>query len=136
MSHHTRLSVDDIYVLSHGNIYPFKADEGNPGPLEDALIKFYSCIRVNTKHGQDLPKRNTFDTYRSHIKSEILDRTTGRVDIDVSSIFKELNKFVEGYKKTLKAAGRGETDHAEGEFVQITAVRVTICYSVSFYNPR
>ena len=87
------------------------------GPLEDALIKFYVGLRVKTVHGEDLPKRNTFDTYRSHFKSEILDRTDGRVDINVPSIFKQLDKFVEGYKKKLKAEGRGETEHYEGKLI-------------------
>ena len=48
---------------------------------------------------------------RSHIKTWILHKTDGKVDINNSAAFKSFHEFYSGFIKKLKGAGKGDTTH-------------------------
>ena len=64
-----------------------------------------------TADNEELLKRGTVNAYKSHIKMWILDQTHGKVDIGDEAVFRELAKFLGGFYKELKAAGKGDTKH-------------------------
>ena len=93
-----------------------EAVAGNTKALEDQLIGFFSSVRVTNPQtkAEELPKRNTFDAYLSHISTTILGKSNGRVDIKNAAVFKEFFLVLDGMKKTLKSEGKGDVDHYEG----------------------
>ena len=76
--------------------------------LEKALIQYFSTYR---KKNGDLPKKNTLDATRSHIKMMILNDTKSVVDILNGSQFPDFTKFWKGLLGKLKSSGKLDTDH-------------------------
>ena len=73
----------------------------------------------------ELPQKATFEANLSHVYNEILERSQGQVDIKVSSVFTDFNLFLDGYKKSLKAAGKGESVSYEGRWISLFLVYVS-----------
>ena len=95
-----------------------KAINDEVDPLEKALLKFYSGLRVKNKEDElELPKLGTLDTYKSHLKMHLLDMSAGKVDVSNKAVFPRLEKFFAGNRKKLKAAGKADTDHTEGKIL-------------------
>ena len=76
--------------------------------LEVILIDFFQSMRTS---GDSLPKINSFETKRSHLKMKIKTMTNNMVDISDANVFPALNAFVVQYKQTLKLLGYAQTDH-------------------------
>ena len=110
-----------------------EAVAGNTTPLENLLVGFFSTARVNNKktNVEEFPKRSTFDAWLSHISTTILGRTKGRVDIKSAAVFPGFNDFLDGYKKTLKAEGKGDVDHVEGKCRNVDDDKSTECVNSS-----
>ena len=97
--------------------------KGNPKPLSDHLIGWFASYRVEDKAGKlEVPSRSTFEANLSHITTTILQRSQGRVDIKVSSVFEDFCLFLDGYKKNLKALGKGEVKSYEGKCPELTVL--------------
>ena len=52
-----------------------------------------------------------FGPFRSNIKTWILRKTNGKVDINNSAVFQSFNTFYSGFVKKLKGAGKADTRH-------------------------
>ena len=95
------------------------AVNGNQKPLSDQLVAWFASVRVKSRGSAsgelELPQKATFETYLSHISTTILERSQGRVDIKVAAVFTDFCRFLDGYKKNLKAEGKGEVTHYEGK---------------------
>ena len=74
--------------------------------LEDIAIEFIRQLRVN---GDQLPKRNTIEMYKSFLKKFILIET--KMDVTNEIQFEKFGRAYKTYLRTLKSAGRGDTDH-------------------------
>ena len=87
------------------------AIDGDTKILEDAVMSFFSLMRVGSNESQeDLPKRGTLECYRSHLKCYILDLSHGSIDLGSKGMFPHLDKFFSGLWKKLKEHGRGDTN--------------------------
>ena len=76
--------------------------------LEVVLIDFFQSMRTS---GDSLPKINSFETKRSHLKMKIKSMTNNMVDISDANVFPALNAFIVQYKQTLKLLGYAQIDH-------------------------
>ena len=79
----------------------------DPNELEKTIQSFFQQFRVGKD--QSLPKRNTSDMFKSHLKGHILKKVN--LDITDTKIFPGFKRFYDGYCKTLKSAGKGNTKH-------------------------
>ena len=79
--------------------------------LEKLLIKYFGTLRVKTT--KELPKRNTLDTARSHVRMLILGYTKNKVDISSKITFAQYEKYMSGLCTKVKRAGRGDTTSHE-----------------------
>ena len=93
------------------------AVDGDIKPLQDQLVAYFASIRVTNPETkvEELPKRTTFDATLSHIKCTVLEKSEGIIDIQVNARFTELGMFLDGFKKKLKAEGKGDITHYEGK---------------------
>ena len=78
--------------------------------LDDNLPKFFHEYRVSRKKKKQLPKRNTVEAIRSHLKLRF-QRHNENLDISTEAEFPKFNLFWKGFIKTLKAKGKGDTTH-------------------------
>ena len=67
--------------------------------------------KVNRPDKKKLPKRNTVESVRSHLKLYILRNSKLKFDITKDMDFPKFGEFWKGYIKTLKAKGYGDTKH-------------------------
>ena len=75
--------------------------------LENVLTKFFQMLKVGKD--QNIPKRNTCESYKSFIKLFIQKET--KLDISNAVEFPKFNSFYRGFMKTLKDNGRADTSH-------------------------
>ncbi len=75
--------------------------------IESVLCDYFTSLRLNSG---DLPKRNYFDSIKSHTKMKILQLTGGALDI-TSMKFAKLSTVLKGLHRELKVQGLGDTKH-------------------------
>ena len=78
--------------------------------LENALIQYFSTYR---KKNGDLPKKNTIEASKSHIKTMIKKETKSLVDIGDESQFPNFSRFWKGLLGKFKSNGKLDTEHHE-----------------------
>ena len=64
--------------------------------LESTLCDFFHCFRVKKGKQTQFPKRNTSELYKSFIKTIILQKTDGKMDISDQVAFNKFNKYYQG----------------------------------------
>lgn len=79
--------------------------------LEDLLIKYISTFRV--KREMELPSRNTIEQCKSFLKTLILAKSSGSLDISKASLFPKFDRFWKSFLVKLKGHGKGDTNHHE-----------------------
>ena len=78
--------------------------------MDENLPKFFHQYRIGKKESKKkLPKRNTVEAIRSHLKCYI--QRNNNVDISIETDFPKFSLFWKGYIKSLKAKGLGDTKH-------------------------
>ena len=64
--------------------------------LETTLCEFFHSFRVKKGQKEEFPKRNTSEVYKSFIKTIILQKSVGKVDISDQVTFAKFNKYYQG----------------------------------------
>ena len=64
--------------------------------LETTLCDFFHSFRVMKGQKQEFPKRNTAEVYKSFIKTIILQKSDGKIDISDQVNFNKFNKYYQG----------------------------------------
>ena len=75
--------------------------------MEAVVIRFFQMLKVRKE--QDLPKRNTTDSYKSFLKNFIIRET--KWDITDRVEFPRFHSFYRGLILTLKNGGKADTEH-------------------------
>ena len=73
--------------------------------LQELLIQYYTTFRVI---GDKLPTKSYIDNSKSHVKTTILEKTKGMIDISNAAVFPRFYKAWKAIEVELKAAGRGK----------------------------
>ena len=96
------------YLNAQGVVLDEQLNSPDTAPLETTLIGFFEAMKLNDG---SLPSRSYFETFKSHTKSYILERSAGRINITCKNQMPQLDLLFRGILRNLKAEGKGEVKH-------------------------